>query len=114
MSEPGARYVVPGLHRGFRAEGNIDLSRRPQVKNADGSISTVRSMSVNIDHNEVLLPTVSDDGRIMSDREAVDTYRETGRHLGIFDSPEHATEYALKLHDEQAQSIRPKKRKLGS
>ncbi|WP_421696942.1 phage tail tip lysozyme [Ancylobacter sp.] len=84
------------------AQGNIDLSKRPVVKNADGTISTVRSMSFNEDGREILIPTVSDDGRIMSDDEAIDTYHKTGRHLGMFATPEEANAYAENLHNQQA------------
>jgi hypothetical protein len=82
--------------------GNIDLNNRPVVKNADGSVSTVRSMSVNFDGKEVLIPTVSDDGRVLSDEAAIQQYLKTGKHLGIFNTPEEATAYAKSLHDAQA------------
>jgi hypothetical protein len=87
---------------GLLVPGNIDLHSRPVVRNKDGSISTVRSMSVNIDGNEVLIPTVAADGsRVLSDADAVDQYRRTGQHLGIFRSPQAATAYAQQLHKDQ-------------
>ncbi|RTM07404.1 MAG: hypothetical protein EKK31_11615 [Hyphomicrobiales bacterium] len=83
--------------------GNIDLAKRPVVKNADGTISTVRSMSFEEDGKEILVPTVSPDGKILSDQQAIDLYHKTGQHLGKFDSPQAADEYAQALHEAQAQ-----------
>lgn len=87
---------------GMLEQGNIDLNARPTVKNADGSISTVRSISANFDGQEVLIPTVSDDGKILSDKDAINTFLRTGKHLGKFDNPDDATAYAESLHDQQA------------
>jgi hypothetical protein len=38
----------------------------------------------------------------MSDDEAVDHYRRTGQHLGIFPTIPQADEYARRLHESQA------------
>ena len=81
--------------------GNIDLYARPQVKNPDGSISTVRSMSFNDGLKEIVIPTVSDDGRIMTDNEAIDNYYKTGKYLGKFNTVDEATKYEQQLHNEQ-------------
>jgi len=98
---------------GLLEPGNIDLSNRPRVRNKDGSISTVRSIGVNVGGKEVLLPTVSDDGRIMSDSEAVDQYRKTGKHLGVFSSPAASTAYAQRLHKSEEKKLMPDTRFQG-
>lgn len=87
---------------GLLDSGNIDLTKRPVVKNDDGSISTVRSTSVNFDGKEYLIPTVSDDGRIMSEEEAVQQFKASGKHLGVFSNPQDATAYAKELSANQA------------
>ncbi|WP_343518089.1 hypothetical protein [Sphingomonas sp.] len=81
--------------------GNIDLGNRPVVRNGDGSISTIRSMSFGTDQGEVLVPTVTDDGRLLTDEQAIEQYRRTGRHLGIFKTPSEADDYARRLSAEQ-------------
>lgn len=86
---------------GLVKAGNIDLENRPVVKNADGTISTIRSMSVNVDGKEVLIPTISDDGKLLPDDEAVRQYRRTGKHLGVFDTAANADAFAKQLSLDQ-------------
>ena len=59
-------------------------------------------MSVSMDGKEYLIPRVSEDARILSEEEAIDVFRKTGNHLGVFDSPENATAYSKMLHEHQA------------
>ena len=61
--------------------GNIDLNNRIVVHNPDGSISTERSFSTEIDGYEVLLPTVIN-GEIWDEEDAIEHYYETGDYLG--------------------------------
>lgn len=92
--------------------GNIDLYNRPQVRNTDGSISTVRSLSFNDGTNEVLIPTVSNDGKILSDDEAINNYYKTGQYLGKFNTVDEANNYAQRLHNEQEQYYNPQRANL--
>lgn len=82
--------------------GNIDLTKRPKVRNEDGSYSTVRTMTITTDQGAVNIPTVVN-GRVVSEKEAIDHYRKTGEHLGIYGSVDEAVKEAEKLHDEQAE-----------
>ena len=81
--------------------GNIDLTNRPVVKNEDGSISTLRSISFKDDSGkEILIPTVVN-GKVVSDDEAIQHYHKTGEYLGKFDTVEQANTYAEQLHKQQ-------------
>jgi hypothetical protein len=82
-------------------KGNIDITKRPKVVNPDGSVSTVRSMTIGVGDKHVVIPTVSDDGRIMTDDEAIETFFKTRRHLGMFESLENAEKYSQTLHKQQ-------------
>ena len=87
---------------GRYGKGNIDLNNRKVVSNPDGSISTEQSFSFYDEDTgkEILVPTVIN-GRIVSEDEAIDHYYATGEYLGMFDTPEEATEYAEMLHNRQ-------------
>lgn len=96
-----SKFLVAGDSRGMLEPGNVDLTNRPDVVNPDGSHSSVRSMSFEENGREILVPTVSEDGRIMTDDEAIAQYHRTGRHLGKFKTPAEATAYADLLHRQQ-------------
>ena len=95
---PNARH--PSDTTGRYGRGNIDLNKRQVVHNRDGSISTERSFSVNIDGKETLLPTVIN-GKVVDEDTAINHYFRTGEHLGRFDTVEEAEEYAEQLHNRQ-------------
>lgn len=113
-AQPQQQQLAPGMFE----PGNIDLNSRPRVYNPDGSISTVRSIDVYNSPDgpvlgqgargpRIMLPTVRKDpfhpfgGYIMSDEDAIAHYRNTGQHLGLFDTPQNATNYAQSLHEDQ-------------
>ena len=106
---PGTRTMAgasppPGLLQ----PGNIDLYNRPQVKNADGTISTVRSISVDIGGKSYLIPTVAADGSgVLTNDQAIQQFRQTGQHLGIFDNHQNADAYSQTLHEQQDQLYNP-------
>lgn len=103
MFDVGESENAPGL----LVPGNINTHRRPVVKNRDGSISTVRSASFEDDDGRnVLIPTVIEGRGVVPIDEAIKFYRQTGQHLGHFDTPENADAYAQSLHEQQAGEYR--------
>ena len=85
---------------------NLDLGNRPRVPMPDGSIATIRSAGFNIDGQEVLLPTISPDGRLLSDDEAVALYRQTGKHLGKYGTPEASAAWGRFLSQQEARKLK--------
>lgn len=108
------KYQVAGEIQGLKAQGNLDLNNRPQVMTEEGEVATVRSMSINYRGKEVLIPTVSENGQIMSDEDAIKAFKETGKHLGKFDTPENATAYAKSLHVSQESGLEQSQQALSN
>jgi hypothetical protein len=88
---------------GLKDVGNLDIYKRPKLQNADGSVSTVRSMSFEENGKEVLVPTVGPKGEDWNNQQAIEHYKKTGEHLGKFDTPDNADKYAEALHRQQEQ-----------
>lgn len=90
---------------GRYGRGNIDLYNRPVYRNADGSVSTVDSISFNIDGQEILLPSVWMRGGVpyhsKDSNEIIQHYQQTGEYLGKFSTPEAANAYSDLLHSAQ-------------
>lgn len=77
--------------------GNIDLTKRAQVRNADGSFSTEQSFSAMIDGKETLLPRIIN-GVLKTEKEAIAHFLKTGEHLGQYASVEAANQAAKAIH----------------
>lgn len=86
---------VPGL-KPASVYGNIDLSDRPVVTNSDGSISTLRSITIEEDGKHILIPTIIN-GKIVSDEEAIQHYHKTNENLGKFSTAAEANKVAKQL-----------------
>ncbi|MGH6746390.1 M23 family metallopeptidase [Novosphingobium sp.] len=93
--------------------GNLAEDIRYRVKNDDGSVSTVRTMSIGTDQGEVLIPTVVG-GKVVSDEAAIAHYRKTGENFGTFKTPEEATAYAEALHQRHAAQLQAEASKVPS
>ena len=101
---------VQGKPNGLLKPGTLDLNARPTVPNPEGGpqgYSTVRSISVTDDQGRAyLLPTVID-GKLVSNEDAIAHWKQTGEHLGYFDTEDSANAYAQALHEAQAQQYGP-------
>ena len=83
----------------------MDPTQQHPAVNPDGSISTVKTIGVNVDGLEVVIPTISPDGQFLTDEEARQLFLRTGRHLGMFKTVDQANAYAQQLHASEAQRI---------
>ena len=83
---------------GVVQSASIDVSKLPTVRNPDGSVSTVRTIGIEMDGKHYLIPTVIG-GRVVSNDEAIDAFKRTGRHLGVFSTREASDEAGRRLHE---------------
>jgi hypothetical protein len=89
------------------AYGNINLNLRPIVKLKNGSIATLISITISQTLSDktpvhVIIPTISDDGEKLTDKNAKSIYASTGRHLGKFATPRAANAYAKALSAQES------------
>lgn len=91
-----------GAVEGQVEPGNVNLFAQPSVENDDGTVSTIDSLSINVDGREILIPTVTPDGRHLREADAIAEYERTGRHLGKFRDAASATAFATQLHNDYA------------
>lgn len=90
--------TAPGMVK----PGNIDLTKRPIVHHKDGSVSSLYSGSFDLPNgNQVLVPFVSPDGKMMTPKQAFARYEETGENLGVFKTSKDADSFANLLHLKQ-------------
>ncbi len=90
--------------------GNLPMGIRQQVKNPDGSISTVRTISIGTDQGEVVIPTVIG-GRVVSDEEAIRHFEQTGENFGIFRTIQDASTFAKELSRSHGEGLKKRKPK---
>ena len=99
---------------GMIEPGNIDTSKRRAVKLPGGDYGTVRSMGINDNGKEVLIPTIGPRGENWSgpkgEQRARDHYKTTGQHLGKFNSVAASNTAGKRLHEIEANRInKPRK-----
>ena len=78
-------------------EGNIDLENRPKVWDKEGHYSTVKTITIEMDGKTILIPTIIN-GETYSNKEAIEHYKKTHEHLGVFKNKEDADKYDEQLH----------------
>jgi len=85
--------------------GNINLNLRPIVKLKNGQIATILSITITETISTrtcfTLIPTISDDGVVLPEKEAKLTYTKSGRHLGKFSTLKIANTYAAALSKQE-------------
>jgi len=99
----------PDKPEGLITAGNIDLSKRPVLKNTDGSISTLRSITIEEDGKAVLIPTIQD-GKQLTPEQAVNYYKRTGQNLGVFKTQAAAADYARSASEFEGQRFQSGKK----
>jgi len=104
------------INQSLITPGNIDLQKRPKVRNPDGSYSTVFTHTFPLDENNPNSPWVNAPGVIKDkngkyfkvpdgrkgEQMVREAYYNTKEHLGIHKTLKDAEAAAIRLHEDQA------------
>lgn len=96
---------------GLVSKATADFNNRKvlRTKDEEGNevIKTVQTMTLETDDGKfIVLPTIID-GKEFSPEDAIAYSKKTGKHFGVFDSQEHADDFAQKLHENHAVQYGP-------
>jgi hypothetical protein len=94
--------------KGMVERGNINLDKRITkggFRVEKDGFATLRSISVGTDRGTVLIPTVSPSGKQFSNEQAIDHFKATRKHLGIFKDEKSATSFAKQLSRSQGKRV---------
>lgn len=73
--------------------GNLDLNSLPAIKNPDGSMAPRTTIVPDGKGHSVIIPLVGPQGQVLSQQDATKYYMGSGKHLGVFKTPESAAAY---------------------
>ena len=119
MMYPGMDYTFPGqyvteypqMQTAQYGGGYIPVGYYPSYNNSDGSYSNEVSRGMNIDGQEMLLPSFWE-GSTHTDDETEARYKKTGEHLGAFKNVADA-ERAAQLREFMNNQVHPYVKKYG-
>lgn len=95
----GAAKAIKGRSAQLDAAEDAAMSKLPVGMLEKGTLKLdpkMRPLAVNVDDEEVVIPTVDKTGRKLTSNEAVEQYRKRGDHFGKFESQEHSNAYLAK------------------
>jgi hypothetical protein len=96
--------LTQGIGGSF-GKGNIYLNDRMVYMHPGGeNYSSLESITLGGRNGEkaILIPKVDENGNMLSNEEAINKWRNTGQHLGEFDTEEEANKYAIDLEKRQS------------
>lgn len=84
--------------KGLITAGNINLENRKKLLNSNGTTSSVSTITIGIENGKTaLIPTVID-GKRLSNDDAINHFKNTHEHMGIFETRQDADRYDEVLH----------------
>lgn len=105
---------MPAHVPGMVVPPTMDPAMNHNAINPNGDVSTIRTIGINVDGLETVIPTITPDGQFLTNAEAIEQFRRTGRHLGMFRTRQQADEYGQQLHQQEQQRIGPVMRPMPS